>query len=379
MKKAIAIIVLGFGLVLGVNANAAEKSNTTFCVLSDGLPVMHNPATSFSSLKAKCPYRSKIISMREYVDMTISMYLNSPAYNHYKDLEFINLLRAFKGRFTSANFDTADTAYLDSEIIKNFSNKLNKNEILTILNIVKEPTEKQIMASLNMTKEEYEQKKKEQEIQRLKDEELKIKREEVQRLAEAEELKLKDPLYRANSELSISIKEATQETDIIKINEAYSLKCEAEIEDLRFIFNQKVFKSKILKSEVIMIFEGEKIYFKIDSKINSKGKLSKSTVKVHYAPDFDKDIKNSIKPYINMFKQVAKEGFTDFSIYGKTLLPIQIEDKKKSKQMLSLAKKIICPLLGFAGGHVPLLQSTGLTALESYGFFTLSFISRKIL
>ena len=100
-----------------------------------------------------------------------------------------------------------------------------------------------------------------------------------------------------DSELDISIKKATQETDIIKINEAYSLKCEAEIEDLRFTINQKVFKSKILKSEVIMIFEGEKIYFKIDSKINSKGKLSGTKLKVHYSPDFDKDIKILGKKY----------------------------------------------------------------------------------
>ena len=40
-----------------------------------------------------------------------------------------------------------------------------------------------------------------------------------------------------------------------------------------------------------------------------------------------------------MLKQLAKESFSSFGIYGKTLKPIQIEDKKKSKKFISLMKK----------------------------------------
>ena len=143
-----------------------------------------------------------------------------------------------------------------------------------------------------------------------------------------------------DSELDISIKKATQETDIIKINEAYSLKCEAEIEDFALAFSQKVVKSKTLISEAIIGIEGEEVYIKINSKINSNGKLSKSKVKVHYSPDMDKDTKNFIKPHIGMLKQITKEGFVNGDIQGKTLVPIQIEDKKKTKLMLSLLKKV---------------------------------------
>ena len=141
-------------------------------------------------------------------------------------------------------------------------------------------------------------------------------------------------------ELDISIKKATQETDLIKINEAYTMECEQEIEDFTFIYNQKVVKSKIFKMEAIISIDGEKFYLKVNSKINSNGKLSKSTVKVHYSPDMDKDTKNFIKPYVGMLKKITKEGFVDFGIYGKTLKPIQIEDKKESKKFLSFLKKM---------------------------------------
>lgn len=78
----------------------------------------------------------------------------------------------------------------------------------------------------------------------------------------------------------------------------------------------------------------------MNQKISSSGKLSNSKLKLHYSPDFDKDLKYSIKPYMNMYKQILKEGFSSFGIYGKTLTPIQIEDKKQSKKFLSLMKKM---------------------------------------
>ena len=35
---------------------------------------------------------------------------------------------------------------------------------------------------------------------------------------------------------------------------------------------------------------------------------------------------------MDMYKQLVKEGFTSSSLYGKTLKPIQIENKKESKK-----------------------------------------------
>ena len=78
----------------------------------------------------------------------------------------------------------------------------------------------------------------------------------------------------------------------------------------------------------------------MNQKISSSGKLSKSKLKIDYSPDFDENFKNSIKSNINMFKQLTEEGIISFDIYGKTLKPIQIEDKKKSKKLLSLMKKM---------------------------------------
>ena len=107
------------------------------------------------------------------------------------------------------------------------------------------------------------------------EEELKKKREEVQRLVEAEELRLKDPLYSAESELGISIKEATQETEVIKINEGYKFTCAYEEEDYSIIFNANLIKSNILKSEAVVNYGqlGE-MYYKYNQKVSSSGKFN---------------------------------------------------------------------------------------------------------
>ena len=73
-----------------------------------------------------------------------------------------------------------------------------------------------------------------------------------------------------DSELYIEIEKATKETEIIKITEGYTLNCEVEDEDLSFIYNLKVIKSKTLKAEVILDFNQDgKIYLVLSQKISS--------------------------------------------------------------------------------------------------------------
>ena len=141
------------------------------------------------------------------------------------------------------------------------------------------------------------------------------------------------------SELNIEIKKAVQETEPIKINEEYSLNCVVDDGEFNFEFNQKVIKSN-LKTEATMSFgEDGEIYFNLKQKINSSGKLSKGNFKIHYSPDFDKDLKKEMKKYLGMFEKTI-EDFGVHGIYGKSLVPIQIEDKKLAKKMLSLMKKV---------------------------------------
>jgi len=166
------------------------------------------------------------------------------------------------------------------------------------------------------------------------EEELKKKREEVQRLVEAEELRLKDPLYSAESELGISIKEATQETEVIKINEGYKFTCEYEEEDYSIIFNANLIKSNILKSEAVVNYGqlGE-MYYKYNQKVSSSGKLSKPKFEIHYSSNFDKDFKKAIKKLTKNFKELFLANFIYADFYGKTLKPIKIKDKKAIKKV----------------------------------------------
>ena len=85
---------------------------------------------------------------------------------------------------------------------------------------------------------------------------------------------------------------------------------EAEIEDLRFTINQKVFKSKILKSEFTMdIDQDNQIYIKMNQKISSSGKLSKSKLKIDYSPDFDENFK--IKIVETLWNIIYSDGNSD--------------------------------------------------------------------
>ena len=140
-----------------------------------------------------------------------------------------------------------------------------------------------------------------------------------------------------DSELNIEIKKAIEETDVIKINEAYSLKCEVKMEDMNMTIVSKVVNSKKLRHEGIMSFgdDGD-IFFKSDSNIKSNGKISLGKTKIEYSTNFDKDLKKAMKKSENMLKDSF--NYNTFNLYGKTLIPIKVKDKKKTKAYLDLVK-----------------------------------------
>jgi hypothetical protein len=144
------------------------------------------------------------------------------------------------------------------------------------------------------------------------------------------------------SELYIEIERATQETDILKINEGYKYRCEETYDDYEVIYNASVIKSNVLKSEAVANFgeEGE-IYFKITRKISSSGKISKAKVKVHYSPDFNKDFKKIMKKFMKEFKDSMGSDYIATELYGQTLKPIKIEDKKAIKEAKRNLQKIL--------------------------------------
>ncbi len=142
-----------------------------------------------------------------------------------------------------------------------------------------------------------------------------------------------------DSELYIEIKKAIEETDVIKINEAYSVKCEIEAEDFNITMVSKVVNKKKLKQEGIISFgdDGD-IFFTTDSNIKSNGKLSQGKTKINYSTNFDKDLKKAMKKNENKFKDMQGLNYNTFNVYGKTLIPIKVKDKKKTKAMLDLMK-----------------------------------------
>jgi hypothetical protein len=146
--------------------------------------------------------------------------------------------------------------------------------------------------------------------------------------------------FTEESKLYLDIQKAYEETEIIKINEGYKLKCESDVEDFKFIISQKVVNSNNLKFDVVINIGQDEIFLTSNQKIKSNGELSNAKFKVHYSANFDNDLKESMKQYIGMFKQLAEQDISNFSVYGKTLKPIQIEDKAKSKKLTSLIKKI---------------------------------------
>ena len=143
------------------------------------------------------------------------------------------------------------------------------------------------------------------------------------------------------SELYIEVEKATQETDILKINKEYRLKCEETQDDIGVIFNSNVIKSNVLKSEAVMNFgeEGE-IYIKYTQKISSSGKISKAKVKAHFSPDFNKDMKKVMKSLLDEFKDSMGADYLPTELYGETLKPIAIEDKKKIKEMKNAMQRL---------------------------------------
>ena len=113
------------------------------------------------------------------------------------------------------------------------------------------------------------------------------------------------------------------------------------MEDINITTVSKVVNSKKLRQEGIMSFgdDGD-IFFKTDSNIKSNGKLSQGKTKIDYSTNFDKDLKKAMKKNEDMLMDMSSLNYDTFNVYGKTLIPIKVKDKKKTKAMLDLVKML---------------------------------------
>ena len=177
-------------------------------------------------------------------------------------------------------------------------------------------------------------------------------------------------------DLSIEIKKAAEETNIIKIDKNYSQRCEGDMDGIDFITSTKV-QSKKVKYEIVMNYDGDKVYMMIDAKIGSKGNLSKGKIDIKYSPEMDKDSIAEIKQYEPMLKQWASEGMFAADFYGKTLKPIKSENKKLSKNLNKMMKQMLSQInmKDFIKGlKVKIYQEYfGITSFENEKFYVLKY------
>jgi hypothetical protein len=149
-------------------------------------------------------------------------------------------------------------------------------------------------------------------------------------------------VFADNNELNIKIKSTLKETDIIKINENYSISCPMEIDGYNGTMNSKVDKFKRLKKEFFINIGEGTIHIIVSSKINSKGKISKGKFKIVNSDDFPNDTfqDEEIK---KLFKVTFSEYLIHRSMYGKSLLPMKVINKDKAKNIMNMLKTLYFP------------------------------------
>ena len=167
--------------------------------------------------------------------------------------------------------------------------------------------------------------------------------------------------FAENMELDIPIKEPKQETEIFKPNTRYTQSCEQDIDQLVFKQNTKAYLNNnkmSLISEFIFDLD-EYGQFKIwhDSKIDSKGKLSKTKTKDDYIPGSTEIPKKELNQTKKLLKDSIKANVSYFKlIYGNKFVPGKQLNTKLGKEALKLIKNNLKILFEAEGVDINILK-----------------------
>ena len=143
--------------------------------------------------------------------------------------------------------------------------------------------------------------------------------------------------------LDIPIKEPKQETEIFMPNTRYTQSCEQDIDQFVLKQNTKAYLNNnkmSLISEFIFDLD-EYGQFKIlhESKVDSKGKLSKTKTKDGYIPGSTEISKKELKQVKKFLKDGIKSNVSYFKlIYGNKFVPGKQLNTKLGKEALKLMK-----------------------------------------
>ena len=140
--------------------------------------------------------------------------------------------------------------------------------------------------------------------------------------------------------LNFKISKAIDETEVIRLNENYSVTCESNVVSGEYVTTRMRIDQKVLKHSLVLTRdENDIIYVNRRSKIKNDGKISPGPVGIKYAFSIDVAPKGELKKLGDSLKKTWEDS--DFySFYGRKLSPVAIEDKKTAKQFLSVLKKM---------------------------------------
>ena len=161
--------------------------------------------------------------------------------------------------------------------------------------------------------------------------------------------------------LDIPIKEAKQETEIFKPNTRYTQSCEGDLDQIVIKQNTKAYLNNnkmSLISEIIFDLD-EYGQFKVshDSKINSKGKLTKSKIKDDYTPGSTKLSKKELNQARKLLKDATKTNVSYFNIiYGNKFIPGKQLNTDLGKEALKLVKNYLKILFEAEGADLNILK-----------------------
>ena len=143
--------------------------------------------------------------------------------------------------------------------------------------------------------------------------------------------------------LDIPIKEANQATEILKPNTRYTQSCEVDIDQVVLKQNTKAYinnnKTSLISEFIFDLDEYGQFKIWHDSKIDSKGKLSKTKTKDDYIPGSTEISKKELNLARKFLKDAIKTNVSYFKlIYGNKFVPGKQLNTELGKEALKLIK-----------------------------------------